>query len=322
MELDKMIYHRLRDDDILSGLTAQYNGGAAVFYQRPPSAENKKWGSNIQYPRIDYTLDLLENPARNTSGVLTINVWCDTQVGAEPEDIEHRLRELLHATFAQADDYTYCFAWVRSDAFEIKAKEETVRTIGVTVLFDVVACPCQYTMHPDPIKGLNAWTREVLPDAVIIGENSIDGWFEPTREHPAVYWRLTAQGKARQHFTHTWLDITVEGHVYCKNAADRLYNLVQLNTAYALAQHITLEDTSPMFLTSFVMQPHLNYITSGQIRATGNFGLLQPWYGKPPDERLTTPIADIHIRSQKGEKGNGKRCPYARENCSGCRGCP
>lgn len=277
MELYQMIYRRLRDDETLSDLTAKYNGGAAVFYQRPASADSAKWESEIQYPRIDYTLDLMENPARNTSGVLTVNVWCDTQVGAEPEDIEARVRELLHASFAQADDYAYCFAWVRSDAFEIKnQQEETVRTIGVTILFDVVACPCQYTMYPDPIKGLNAWTKKILPNAVIIGEDTIDGWLTPTKEKPAIYWRLTAQGKARQHFAYTWLDIAVECHVYCRNAADRLFNLVQINTAHALTGHIPLEDTSPLFLKTFQMQPHLSYITTGQIRATGYFGILQP----------------------------------------------
>jgi len=277
MELYQMIYRRLRNDERLIALTATYNGGAAVFYQRPASAENARWQSEIQYPRIDYTLDMVENPARNTSGVLTVNVWCDTQVGAEPEDIEARLRELLHATFAQADDFAYCFAWVRSDAFEIKKQqEETVRTVGVTVLFDVTACPCQYTMYPDPIKGLNAWTKEVLPNAVVIGEDTIDGWLVPTRKKPAIYWRLTAQGKERQHFAYTWMNIAVECHVYCRNAADRLYNLVQLNTAHALIGHITLEDTSPLFLKTFTVQPHMNYITTGQIKATGYFGLLQP----------------------------------------------
>ena len=278
MELYEMIYDRLRNDAKIKSLTAVYNDGAAVFYQRPASAENARWESKIQYPRIDYTLDMLDNPARNTSGVLTVNIWCDAQIGAEPEDIEARVRELLHAVFAQADDYTYCFAWVRSDAFEIKsAAEETVRTFGVTVTFDVVACPCQYTMCPDPIKGLNAWTKEILPNAVIIGDDPIDGWYSPTKATPAVYWRITSLSKApRQHFAYTWVDISVECHVYCDNAADRLYNLAKLNSAYALAGHITLEDTSPLFLRTFQVQQTLNYITTGQIRATGQFGLLQP----------------------------------------------
>ena len=277
MELYEMVYHRLKDSEDIEELTAVFDSGAAVFYQSAASSDNEKWGSPIQYPRIDFNIDMQENPARNTSGTLTINVWCDMQEGAEPEDIEHEVRKLFHAAFAQTDEDVYVFAWLRSDAFEArKQQEETVRIIGVSVIFDVTACPCQYTMYPDPIKGLNEWTKTILPGAVVIGRDEIDGWLVPTREKPVIYWRLTSQGKEEQHFAYTWLNITVECHVYCRKASDRLYNLVQLNTAHALTGHITLEDTSPLFLKTFQVQPHMNYISTGQIRASGYFGLLQP----------------------------------------------
>ena len=296
MELYQMIYQRLLTDETLGELLAKFNGKPAVFYQRPASADDKHWGE-VQYPRIDYIVDLQENPSRNTSGVLTMNVWCDTEYGVEPEYIERRLRQLLHTAFAQADDYAYCLAWLRSDAFEIKNKaDESVRTYGVTVLFDLMACPSQYTMYPDPIKGMNLWTKQVLPGAIVIGEDDIDGWLIPTREKPVIYWRLVSQPKTRQHFTHTWLNITIEGHVYCGNAGDRLYSLIRLNTAYALIGHITLEDTSPLFLRDFSVQPQLNYITTGQIKASGTFGLLQPWYGKAP-EHVLNPIVDTNFKS-------------------------
>lgn len=276
MELSKMIFQRLLGDESLSELLAQFDERSAIFYQRPPSDAAPEWGK-VQYPRIDYNVDLQENPARNTSGVLSFNITCDIQVSCEPEDIEARLRELFHTAFVPTDDYVYCIAWLRSDAFEVKTREDqTVRNYGVTVTFDLVACPPQVTVYPDPIKGMNDWTKTVLPDAVVINVDEIKNWLMPTREKPVIYWRIASMGKAAQHFTHTWLDITIEGHVYCKNAADRLYNLVQINTAYALAQHITLEDTSPLFLKSFVVQPHLNYIIAGQIRASGTFGILQP----------------------------------------------
>lgn len=286
MELYAMIYQRLVEDETLEGLLAQYDNRPAVFYQHPATADDPKWGTQelddgsevtVQYPRIDYSVDTQENPARNTSGTLMLNVWCDAQFGSEPEAIEAQLRQLFHVAFAQTDDYAYCLAWLRSDAFEVKTKpEENARTFGVTVVFDLMACPSQITLYPDPIKGMNEWTKGILPDATVIGTDEIDGWLVPTRETPVIYWRIVAQEKVRQHFTHTWLGITIEGHVYCRNAADRLYNLIQLNTAHALADHIPLEDTSPLFLKTFTVQPHMNYVLTGQIRATGYFGILQP----------------------------------------------
>lgn len=299
MELYQMIYQRLLNDEELYELLAKYNGGPAVFNQRPPTPEDEHWDDVVQYPRIDFNVDTQENPARNTSGVLSMSVWCDTQYGYEPEDIERRLRQLFHTAFAQADDYAYCLAWLRTDAFEIKNKaDETVRTYGVTVLFDLMACPSQYTLTPDPIKGMNLWTKSVLPDAIVIGEDTIEDWLIPTREQPVIYWRMTSQAKARQHFAYTWMAIGIEGHVYCENAADRLYNLVQLNTAHALIGHIPLEDRSPLFLKDFSVQPQLNYFTTGQIKARGYFGLLQPWYGKAPEHPID-PQVEIKDRQQQ-----------------------
>lgn len=288
-----MIYRRARDDVTMAEMLAQYDGGPAVFYQRAATADDIHWQSDIQYPRIDYTLDMQENPARNTSGTLVFNVWCDVQDSYEPEDVELKLRELFHAVFVRADDSVYCFAWVRSDAFEAKNEGEiSPRTYGVTVMFDVYACPCQYTLYPDPVKAMNEWTKRILPASVVIGLDDFDGWLEPTRNEPVVYWRLTSLQKGKQSFTHTWMNVSMEGHVYCREASDRLYNLVRLNSAHALAGHIPMEDTSPLFLPNFSCKPHMNYISQGQIQCGGHFGLLQP-----PSHYQNKPTGDILQRA-------------------------
>lgn len=276
MELQEMIYDRLRNDEDIESMTATYDDGAAVFYQMPAPQDDERWGSAIQYPRIDYLLDMMDNPARNANGVLTINIWCDTQEGVEPEDIESRIKALLHASFAQADDYPYCFSWVRSDAFEIKKQqEETVRIIGVTVSFDVIACPKQETTNPDPIKALNDWTKEILPDAKVICRDEIDGWFTPTKETPAVYWRVASEDIKEQHFAYTWLNITAEGHVYAPTADDRLHTMAILKTAASLIGHVTMEDGSPLLQKNFESKPSLNYPKVGQLKFEGSFGILQ-----------------------------------------------
>ncbi|MBR1566699.1 MAG: hypothetical protein IJ649_08045 [Oscillospiraceae bacterium] len=307
MELYKMIYQRLVTDATLSALLAQYANRPAVFYQHPATSDDQKW-SDPQYPRIDYTVDMQENPARNTSGVLMLNVWCDSEYGPEPENVEYAIRDLLHATFAQADDYPYCFAWVRSDTFDGPTdKEKNIHTIGVTVVFDIMAFPEQYTMYPDPIKAMNAWTKTVLPDAVVIGEDSFSGWLVPSKAQPVIYWRLAGQSIRSKHFTHTWLDVAMEGHVYARSAADRLYNLARLNTAAALLGHVPMEDTSPLFLRAFTCKPHLNYLSTGQLHADGNFGLLQPQShleNKATGEALENVTAPVYINGKTGESSN------------------
>lgn len=281
MELYKMLYNRLTTSAELLSQLSTYNGRPAVFYQVPPTNTDALWDA-AQYPRIDYIVDMQENPARNSSGLLVFNVWCDARQPVQPESIERILRSLFHAVFVQAGDETYCFAWAKSDAFEAKLVEEkNVHTIGVTVFFDVVACPPQYTMSPDPIRAMNLWTKSILPDAIVIGEDSFDGWLSPTLNQPVVYWRLTSQGNRRKHLAYTWLDVGISGHVYAPTANDRLATLAIINTAHSLADHIPMEDGSPLFLRDFSFTSHQKYILQGQITAKGNFGLLQPWYASP-----------------------------------------
>ena len=95
-----MLYDRLTSSNALAEKLAIFDGKPAIHYQQPPTADDEKWG-DAQYPRIDYLVDMQENPARNASGVLSINVWCDSEKGAAPEEIEVILRDLLHASFAQ-----------------------------------------------------------------------------------------------------------------------------------------------------------------------------------------------------------------------------
>ena len=276
MELHKMIFQRLVENELLASLLAKYNDRPAVFYQHPAASDDPGWGES-QYPRIDYTVDMQENPARNTSGVLAMNVWCDSEIGAEPEEVDRVLRDILHATFAQTDDYPYCFAWVRSDTFDgTTDKEKSIHTIGVTLIFDIMAFPSQRTTIPDPIKAMNEWTRTVIPEAVVIGHDAFEGWLVPSREHPAVYWRLASLSVKSKSFHTTWFDVSFEGYVFARNSVDRLHNLARLNKAAALVGHIPMEDTSPLFLRTFNCKPHLNYISTGQIHADGSFGILQP----------------------------------------------
>lgn len=304
MDLSSRVYQRLTSDTQLAELLTTFDNRPAVFYQRAPAPDNEKWGSEVNFPRIDFGIDTQEDPARNSSGVLGVNVWCDTRYGVEPEDIEARVRTLLHIAFTQADDSAYVFAWARSESFE-STDPDNVNTIGVTVSFDIIACPCYYALFPDPIKAMNRWTKKLLPDAVVIGEDKIDGWLLPTRKKPVIYWRLASQSIARKHFTHTWLNITVEGHVYAPTAGDRLYTLELISAEQSLIDHVPMEDTSPLFLNDFVCEPSANFLTTGQMRGTGNFGLLKKWYwnpGYPKLKKTTLTDTDIHATRTQTRK--------------------
>ena len=286
VELDKMLFTRFISDREITALTAVYNGRAAVFYQYAPAENNPKWANaKVQYPRIDYNLDMMEDPARNTSGTLVINVWCDKSKGQEPEAIEARIRAMFHATFAQPDDgMPYCFVWQRTDAFEATLQsEQTAYAVGCTVIFDLMAFPSQYTTIPDPIQAVNAWTKTVLPNAIVIGEDTFNGWITPTQAQPIVYWRIMSQAVFKRTHVCAWFNAVLEGHVFAQGVSERTYVIRTINTAAALAHHITMEDRSPMFIMEFNINTNVNYLMTGQMQARTRYGILQGWYAKPQE---------------------------------------
>ena len=80
MELKAMLHKRLTEDKRLAEMLAEFCEQPAIFYGQAPTADCEEWGDE-QYPRIDYLIDMQENPARNASGVLSINAWCDADSG-------------------------------------------------------------------------------------------------------------------------------------------------------------------------------------------------------------------------------------------------
>ena len=284
MQLDQMLYERLTTDAGPSALLARYDNRPAVFYQQAAPANDKKWGAK-QYPRIDYTIGLQEDPARNTSGILTIHVWCDFENPIDPETIEMQLRKSLHAVFVRAKDDTYCIAWLRSDAWQVRnQKDESLETTCITLTFDLIAFPGQATTTPDPIKALNEWTKALLPQATVIGLDAFYGWIEPSRDRPVVYWRIASQGMHQQKHAMTWMDAMIEGHVYARNAPDRLAVLSRINATASQINHVPMEDGSPLFLYSLTMMPQTNYLRQGQIVARARYGILRDWYANPAPE--------------------------------------
>ena len=294
MHLDAMVYERLITDPGLASLLTTHDGKPAVFYQQAPHSGHPGW-ANDQYPRIDFTINMQEDPARNSSGILTLHIWCDMSSESEPEAIEMRLRMLLHAVFARAEDYPYCIAWIRSDAWRIPNKDETTEeTFGITLAFDLIAFPPQSTTSPDPVVAINEWTKSLMPEATVIGLDDFDGWLEPTKTTPVIYWRNVQHSIQQQKHVLTWLDVILEGHVFARSAPDRLAVLVRIETEAAMINHITMDDGSPMFINNIVMMQQMNYIRQGQLTARARYGILHDWYRNPPEgpklNHITAPI--------------------------------
>ena len=161
MTLEDLIYNRLAGRPGLTGKLSKFRSLPAVFYQAAPGDQALGWEDGQQYPRIDFVVDLQANAERQTSGLMTLNIWC-SESGIQPEEIEPEVQSALRDIFMQPDEQPpYCLRWVRSDSFESKDRtEKGLHVIGITVLLDVLAFPCQETTDPDPIMAMNQFIRD------------------------------------------------------------------------------------------------------------------------------------------------------------------
>lgn len=289
MMLEDLIYKQLTERTALTDKLARFETLPAVFYQSAPGDQADSWKNKRQYPRIDFIVDMQANPERQSSGLMTLNIWCD-ETGAPPEEIEPEIRAALCDVFTQPDDRPpYCLAWVRSDSFEAPSSSiKGSHVNGITVLFDVLAFPCQETADPDPVLAMNHFIKELVPEAKVIGADSLSDYFIPGATTPAFYFRIANIETARETNTVVWMNATIAGHVFAPTTATRLQWLKYLVDALAVRGEVTMPDTSPMFFRNIRADSAADHLTTGQLRMVVQFGILRrPKYAHTMTQAIT-----------------------------------
>lgn len=289
MTLEDLIYARLTAAKPLKEKLTQFEKAPAVFYQMAPSDKEAGWKGKREYPRIAYVVDMQTNPERQTSGVLTLDIWCD-ETGIPPEELEPDIRAALCDVFLQPDEGPpFSLAWVSTNAFEERnqAKPNTL-VVGATVTFDVFAFPTQITTDPDPILAINEFVKDWAPGAVVIGKDTIESFYTATTERPAFYFRLLNLQSSQETNTVAWMNGTIAGHIFAAPEG-RLQWLKALTDALAIRGEVTMLDTSPMFLQTIKADSSADRLTTGQIRLYVRFGILRrPEYAHTLMHAITT----------------------------------
>lgn len=277
MTMEELLYRRLTGHVGLGEKLTRYAGAPAVFYQSAPHDKALGWKGKSQYPRIDYVVDLRADPERQTSGVLTANLWCAEEGETQPEELEPLLRDALQGGFLCPDAQPpFSLAWARSEPFESRAEASpNTLVVGVTVQFDLYAFPPSITSDPDPVQAMGEWARESFPAALVVGRDEISEEYRPTAARPALYFRLKELSAGEETNTVRWMNATVVGHIFAPSAADRVKWLRALVDVLALEGEVTMADTSPMRLTGLSADSGASELSAGQLRLKARFGLLR-----------------------------------------------
>lgn len=300
----RLIHKQVSQDAQIAGMLAAYNGEPAFFYSKAPSDSRPGWGK-IRYPRVDFAIDTRQDPERKTAGTMTVNIFVTTEVPAigdiDPDKaIEERLIELLSGTFyTDTETGTCCVEWQRSDEFvlETEKAETHPEVYGLTVTFDILAFPPQLTTDPDPIQGLNRWTKENFGQMAAIGYEEIPAVFKPSDTEPAIYWRFEGTATtSRQSYAVTWYTGVFYAHILAESVVERNRWIKAIIEKAQIAGEVILPDESPMFINRIAVRHNADPLREGQLELTGQYGVLTPPRKEPAQIKL------MHAPTSMAEK--------------------
>ena len=278
--LDGLLKDQIRGDPEIVGMLTEYKGKPAFFFQKSPQDTDAGWEKPC-FPRADYNIDISYDSERKTAGTMAINVFCTLESMAMPEDIEKRLVELITGAFyTNRQKETVCAVWNRSDAFSYEmpsnVKGNTApEVIGVTLTFDLLQFPEQLSTDPDPIQGLNNWTRANFPGMAIIPHDELSPVWKPTVSTPAIYWRfegITANDK--QSYAVNWYTGNFAAHVITGDVTERNRWTKAIIEKIQLDGEVLLFDGSPMFAKQIAVRHGADPLREGQLLFTGQYGVL------------------------------------------------
>lgn len=278
--IESLLYQHLQQNrEYLSGL-ATYRGNIAVFNQESPDDMDDGW-EGTQYGRIVYAVDLSDDPERQVSGTLSMDVYCEN--GKQfPEDFEPVVRSLIDGYFFATEEETIAAQWRASNYFT----EAGSKVVGVTITFDLLAFPNQETgIEMDPIPLLNKWTSEVLSvdlnrQVKVINYSEIGSVWKPTDEAPAIYWRVISINSCSyipDTYHCIWKTATLQCNIIAENKEVMMLIARYIDNTLTMNKRLIYDDKSPFMIDGIKINATSDPLNMGQLTLSGTYGVLRKY---------------------------------------------
>ncbi len=279
MDFNQLIYSRLAANATLVAILAKFDNQPAIFNTEFPIDQQPGWGGKVEYPRIDFKVDMMADPQRASSGLLRCLIYTEKNP-LIAEQIEAQVRGSLGDVLMKPSDKApLCVAWSRTDAYQYEGSAVLVKEVD----FDILEYPDQVTTDPDPILAISNYIKSLFGDSsIVLGIDSV-GDFTNTAETPVWYCRLgTIQQAPDQHGmlggSFTWFVCSISIHLICPDASMRLKMVAGLNQELSCEGEVIMDDDSPMDIQRAVMSNQADYLRSGQITLNCQFGCIKKIY--------------------------------------------
>ncbi len=273
MELHELIGKRLSEEKEVAGLLTRFYESPAIFTPKAPGDEDQGWGGLPGYPRIVFTLDLSANEERKSQGSVSLAMFAEKRGTFDFENAVSQIRKCLCSVlFTSEGESTYCLAWNRRGRF---TEGETI--CSQEIQLDILEYPCQLSAEPDPVDSLNAWLKDIFPESRVLWMDQPGQEEEITARSPVFYVRLEEEkeNQAQSTFAVTWMTCTLAVHVLCQSPENRSSYTRIMAKHLSMEEEFAMLDGSPFFVKEISVTPGPTYLPTGQLRITGQYGILR-----------------------------------------------
>ena len=276
MNLDELIRKWFIRNRQIAGSMATYAHAPAIFLQTAPSDTQPGWEHGTQYPRNVNNVELRADSERKSQGVLRVDLYCDLAL-TTPENIEPLIRHSLKDIVMQPEGGSpYCFAWQRTDAFELESKNADKRIAGYELTFDILEFPDQFTTYPDPVESMCLCLKWAFPDMFMIGVDRIEEFHEATEDEPIIYCRMESFQNDHTSMALAWINCRIAIHVIAPTADARSKWVRVIMNSLMISGEAVMTDGTPLRFTGVQAANTSDYLTTGQIMLSGQYTLPRP----------------------------------------------
>ena len=275
MTLEELIRAWFLMDEDLSGCLCTYAEEPAVFLHSAPSDTQQGWKPEGQYPRIVFVTDMEADTERKSQGTLRVGIYCDLAGSPVPEDLEPLVRASLRDVLMKPEGGNpFCFAWRRTDPFEMEGQEGDKRIGGYEVSFDILEYPAQPIGLPDPVLSMGQAMKRIFWQPVIIPYEMEGDYYRTTDERPAVYVRAESISRDHDIYAVSWMLCRLRIHVIAPTAEARSLWIGSIVSWLSRHGEIILNDGHPMLIRSIEAENGIDYLQTGQVMCEGTYAIV------------------------------------------------
>lgn len=274
MELHELIRKRLSEEKEVAGLVTRFHESPAIFTPKAPADEDEGWGGLPCYPRITFGVDLSVKEERKCQGSMSLTVSAENNGTFDFENAVSQIKKCLCSVlFTPEGGSAYCLAWNCSGGFT--AGEANIGSQEMQL--DILEYPCQLSVEPDPVDSLNTWLKGNFPKSRVLWMDQPGQEEVITDGAPVFYVRLEEEkeNQAQSTFAVTWMTCTLAVHVLCESAENRSCYTRIMAKNLSVEEEFAMLDGSPFFVKEISVTPGADYLRTGQVRITGQYGVLR-----------------------------------------------